>query len=1048
MMERRGSAEAEIAEELPTPEATPRPPIVPMSYVYDAVEAKTLTGIIQLQYLVRKQLRRRRRKHCVCRRLVVAGPPAGGKGTLCDRLVDAYGVVHLSTGDILRAAVRADSALGRQAHTYMVAGDLVPDSLMISLILDRLQGADCTSRGWLLDGFPRTEAQATALLAAGISPDLIVQLIVPDDEVISRIAGRRVDVETNKTYHMTFDPPPPDRMDKVVQRADDTEAAIRVRLSTFHQHATAVANVFAAAKARRLDLDGMALTKRGMVDAIDAALSGPKLVILGPPAGGKGTQCDLLVAALGVVHISTGDMLRATANTPLGRQAKAAMDAGDLVPDDLIISMLLERLGAADCILRGWLLDGFPRTPAQVDALLARGLRPDVVLVLHVPDDEVISRIAGRRIDPITGASYHVTFNPPPNEVAVVQRDDDTEATLRVRLRTYHTHAEAVVAAFADNAIRIVHVDGVTSSKAAITAQVQAALAPQQELGIAQDKPKPKPKPKSKLPTTASRPKPQTMHPEQALQERLQSGPMTLAALDAIMHASSAELEASRVKAMVDTAVASVRHAPKVVFLAPPGMSIELYVQCIRGLVSLVHLNAEQTLLKSIKRKSVLGESAGEYLHRREPVPKALLQELMLTRLERRDCLTTGWLLDGFPQSIEDAEALIARGLIPHVVFVLRTTIADDELVQSRMETLDLEQSATSLEVEEERMRLELLAYHDQVDDILMSFAGLSAVVVLREEFALETIAATLETKVPKKPEKPEKPANLVKPSPPSGSNPRPCKAKRPQVTTVTDADLDAAIAECKQLQLENEKLKRRFLERKPPPPQQQVLDKNVELQLQALLSEKKSLRKVTQRQKESIDANEWHAILQASLDELDLIKRRVQACKKAPTNQSNADLTAKVQALQTRYDALQDQWRDLNEPKRTSPTKISALAKLRKREAALLKTDEQYYSEKAAQFQLHTSQEVQRMRSEIDAAIVAMAAIDSELRAVADETKAAQAKLPKIPLPQLKLPKCKPLPESNPTTSLPRLEKPQTSDVSTKENASSRRKPHATARS
>ncbi|EQC35827.1 hypothetical protein SDRG_06581 [Saprolegnia diclina VS20] len=1033
-MERRGSAEAEIAEELPTPEATPRPRIVPMSYVYDAVEAKTLTGIIQLQYLVRKQLRRRRRKHRVCRRLVVAGPPAGGKGTLCDRLVDAYGVVHLSTGDILRAAVRADSALGRQANAYMVAGDLVPDSLMISLILDRLRDADCTSRGWLLDGFPRTQAQATAMLAAGISPDLFVQLIVPDGEVIARIAGRRVDVETNKTYHMTFDPPPPDRVDKVIQRADDTEAAIRVRLNTFHQHATAVANVFAAAKTRRLDLDGMAMTKNGMVDAIDAALSGPKLVILGPPAGGKGTQCDLLVAALGVVHISTGDMLRAAANTPLGRQAKAAMDTGDLVPDDVIIRMLLERLGAADCILRGWLLDGFPRTRAQVDALLARGLRPDLVLVLHVPDDEVVSRIAGRRIDPTTGASYHVTFNPPPNGVAVVQRDDDTEETLRVRLRTYHTHAEAVVAAFAANAIRIVHVDGVTSSKAAITAQVQSALAPLQNLGVAPEKPKPKPK--SKLPTTTSNPKPQTMHPEKALQERLQSGPMTLAALDAIMHASSAELEASRVKAMVDTAVASVRHAPKVIFLAPPGLSIELYVQYIRGLVSVVHLNAEQSLLKAIQRKSVLGESAGEYVHRREPVPKALLQELVLTRLERRDCLTTGWLLDGFPQSIEDAEALIARGLIPHVVFVLRTMVADDELVQCRIENqLDLEQSATSLEVEEERIRLELLAYHDQVDDILMSFAGRAAVVVLREESALETIAATLDAQVPKKPAKPEKPVK------PAGSNPRTCKPKRPQVT---DADLDAAAAECKQLQLENEKLKRRFLERKPSPPQQQMLDKNVELQLQALLSEKKSLRKVTMRQKESIDANEWHAILQASLDELDLVKLRVQACKKAPTNQCNADLTAKVHALQTRYDALQDQWRDLNEPKRVSPTKISALAKLRKREAALLKTDEQYYSEKAAQFQLHTSQEVQRMRSEIDAAIVAMAAMDSELRAVADETKAAQAKLPKIPLPQLKLPKCKPVPETTAPTSLPRLEKPQTSDKSAKEP---RRKPHTTSR-
>jgi adenylate kinase len=179
-----------------------------------------------------------------------------------------------------------------------------------------------------------------------------------------------------------------------------------------------------------------------------------RLILLGPPGAGKGTQATFIKEAFGIPQISTGDMLRAAvkAGTPLGLAAKKVMDSGALVSDDIIIGLVQERLRETDCE-RGYLFDGFPRTIPQADAMKDAGVRIDHVLEIDVPDAAIVERMSGRWVHLPSGRTYHVRFNPPrqaglDDETGepLVQRDDDREDTVKKRLAVYHAQTEPLVA--------------------------------------------------------------------------------------------------------------------------------------------------------------------------------------------------------------------------------------------------------------------------------------------------------------------------------------------------------------------------------------------------------------------------------------------------------------------------------------------------------------------------------------------------------------------------------------------------------------------------
>lgn len=183
-----------------------------------------------------------------------------------------------------------------------------------------------------------------------------------------------------------------------------------------------------------------------------------RLILLGAPGAGKGTQAAFLCQKYSIPQISTGDMLRAAvkAGTPLGIEAKKVMDSGGLVSDDLIINLVKERIAQPDCA-HGFLFDGFPRTLPQADAMKAAGVKLDYVLEIDVPFDAIIERMSGRRSHTASGRIYHVKYNPPKLEgkddvtgEALVQRDDDKEDTVRKRLEVYSAQTRPLVAYYSD----------------------------------------------------------------------------------------------------------------------------------------------------------------------------------------------------------------------------------------------------------------------------------------------------------------------------------------------------------------------------------------------------------------------------------------------------------------------------------------------------------------------------------------------------------------------------------------------------------------------
>jgi adenylate kinase len=215
-------------------------------------------------------------------RLILLGPPGAGKGTQANYVKEAWGIPQISTGDMLRAAVKAGTPLGIAAQKVMDGGGLVSDEIIIGLVKDRLKGPDCAN-GYLFDGFPRTIPQAEAMKDAGVAIDYVIEIDVPDAAIVERMSGRRVHVASGRTYHLRYNPPKSEGRDDItgeplIQRDDDREETVTKRLAVYHQQTKPLVEYYArwaatgdtrAPKYRRVDGMGAVGAIR---DAVLAAL--------------------------------------------------------------------------------------------------------------------------------------------------------------------------------------------------------------------------------------------------------------------------------------------------------------------------------------------------------------------------------------------------------------------------------------------------------------------------------------------------------------------------------------------------------------------------------------------------------------------------------------------------------------------------------------------------------------------------------------------------------------------------------------------------------
>ncbi|MES1914974.1 MAG: hypothetical protein MHM6MM_006989 [Cercozoa sp. M6MM] len=234
--------------------------------------------------------------------IIIAGAPGAGKGTQCAHIVKEFGVVHLSTGDVLREAVKNGTSLGLQARSHMNEGRLVPTELVNQIVADKLLNDETVrEKGWLLDGFPRTAEQAQFLVDQGLVPDLLLYLDVPDQVLVERITGRRIDPETGDVYHVKFNPAPADIEGRLIQRKDDHPDKLRTRLQAFHDNIKAVTPYFADKLVTVDAMQSIDAVRAEVLEAVQA--SAPGKAAAASCCCSKDTVCKIVAGVLGLAAV-------------------------------------------------------------------------------------------------------------------------------------------------------------------------------------------------------------------------------------------------------------------------------------------------------------------------------------------------------------------------------------------------------------------------------------------------------------------------------------------------------------------------------------------------------------------------------------------------------------------------------------------------------------------------------------------------------------------------------------------------------------------------
>ncbi len=384
-------------------------------------------------------------------RVIVIGPPGAQASSLCDLIASKQDLVHVVASEVLvRELARAGSEAGANAKALVDNGSDwadIPPELQIEMLREKLNDGDCATKGYVLEGFPKTAAQARSMLAAGLLPTRVLHATLDDTEVLRRLTGRRVDPEHNFVYHLEDSPPPDaETAARLVQRADDTEERVAARLAEYQQAMRGVlpqfSKVHAACRPRPpahpsthpaarprahptpsgsaqvlREIDG-SLPNNELLEAALPHITAehptraprgcPRVLLLGGPGSNSAKLGEALSEAYGATMVSAADLLH-SAKLSGSKMVAQAIETGDLTcVEDIIGPLVLARLQKDDVRTRGFVLEGFPATAAQAAWLKKQGVWIRHAIHLDMTPEDATRSVTGIRFDPLNGDMYHV----------------------------------------------------------------------------------------------------------------------------------------------------------------------------------------------------------------------------------------------------------------------------------------------------------------------------------------------------------------------------------------------------------------------------------------------------------------------------------------------------------------------------------------------------------------------------------------------------------------------------------------------------------------
>ncbi|CAF0804531.1 unnamed protein product [Didymodactylos carnosus] len=389
-------------------------------------------------------------------KIVIIGPPSSGRKTLAKLLCKKLNTILIQPEDLLsEAPSKLKDKLPRDPSLENVSA-----TLWAQLYDERLRDFDCIRRGWVIVGFPTTREQTLALQAKGVCPKHVVCLEAPDNVMVERAAGKRVDPRTKEIYHITWNAPSRDVEERLVFPEESSEKAMHMRLKDYRRNIDGIKDCFKSVS-RTINAD------QPMNDLLSQAYSfvskkarsvaprTPRVAILGPTGSGRKSVAAQISRKYDIPIVSIPTLIKQQVvnKTAVGNAMKPYVERQTFVPDSLLLQIIRERLSQLDCVTKGWILIGFPRTREQAESLARSGFQPTRVFFLDIPIDIAIERLTNRQLDPITGERYHSQDNPPSTQQTksrLIKHHQDDEEIVRKRYQAYTIYFDELQELYSD----------------------------------------------------------------------------------------------------------------------------------------------------------------------------------------------------------------------------------------------------------------------------------------------------------------------------------------------------------------------------------------------------------------------------------------------------------------------------------------------------------------------------------------------------------------------------------------------------------------------